>query len=245
MANAYGRPMRSVGIGTVIVVLGLAASTAFAAPLSNGNWLFQSNYGGGKSRLIRIDVEDTGPGPQAAIMTLSGSTIAKCSKGPKRKVVITYTAKKPRIEIVGNSSFSSKWIKLVSYSGFSGKIKLKGSIDTSRVKGTLWFRATTKLFGKCSVKEKFSVKVQATPTRRRFCQPGRTASIQSQLRPHSASASSAGRLMVRGLHPLGVKTGEPMGNSLPELPGPASVPAYRSSTVWRPLASATFPNGMK
>ena len=152
--------MWRVGITTVLVVAGFA-TTAVAAPLTEGPWLFQSNYGGGKKRLVRAYVEVT---PTAAtILSLDGNTVPKCSKGPKLRGALSYTAKKPQIAIV-NSSFSTKWIKLVSYSGFSGKIKLKGTIDTNRIKGTLWFRAKLRTFGNCSIKEKFNVKRQATYT---------------------------------------------------------------------------------
>jgi hypothetical protein len=154
--------MRTAGIAAVVVAVGLAASAAHAAPLTEGPWLFQSNYGGGKSRLMRVYVEVGGG--QAAILGVSGTTRANCSKVPGRRTPVSYTAKNARIAIRGNGTFASKAMKLASSRGIgAGKVKLRGSIDSERVKGTLWLRTALGPLGICSTTESFSVKVQATP----------------------------------------------------------------------------------
>ena len=94
------------------------------------------------------------------ILGISGATRAKCSKFPGRPTV-SYTVKKPRVAIRGNGRFASGWMKLVSSSGIRGKVKLTGTIDSERVKGTLRLRMTIKSLGSCSTKERFKVKTQA------------------------------------------------------------------------------------
>ena len=69
---------------------------------------------------------------------------------------------KPRVVIREDASFASKWMKLVSSSGYKGKLKLTGgTINSERVKGTLRLRMTIKSLGRCSTKHRFRVKIQA------------------------------------------------------------------------------------
>ena len=69
---------------------------------------------------------------------------------------------KPRVVIREDASFASKWMKLVSSSGYKGKLKLTGgTINSERVKGTLRLRMTIKSLGRCSTKQRFRVKIQA------------------------------------------------------------------------------------
>lgn len=151
----------------MVVVVGLAAPAAHAAPpLTPGVWLYQSNYGGkprpGDHRLMRVYVEYE-EGAQALILGIEGNTGAKCSKFPGRRTQVSYTVKKPRVAIRDDGSFASRWMKLASNSGYKGKVKLTGgTINSERVKGTLRLRMTIKSLGRCSTKHRFRVKIQAS-----------------------------------------------------------------------------------
>ena len=149
----------------MVVVVGLAASAAHAAPLTPGVWLFQSNYGGkpraGDSHLMRVYVEYE-EGSQAMILGISGNTGADCSKIPDRRTQVDYTVKKPQVAIRADGGFASEWMKIASSPGYTGKVKLKGTIDSERVKGTLRLRMRIKTFGRCTIKERFRVRIQAS-----------------------------------------------------------------------------------
>lgn len=144
-----------------MAVAGMLASTANAAPPPDGTWLYQSNYGGKRPpndiRLMRVYVEiEEG---KAANLNVSGNTGAKCSKFPDRTMPISYTVRKPRIVIRSDGTFSSKWMMVTP----SGKIKLRGSINKARIKGTLSLTMTgIKALGTCSTTHSFSVKTQAS-----------------------------------------------------------------------------------
>src|SRR5687767_6688151 len=115
-------------IAAVVVVVGLTASAAHAAPLTPGPWLFQSNYGTprpGDVRLMRVYVE-VEEGAQAMILGISGNTGANCSKFPGRRMQVSYTVRKPRVAIRDDASFASEWMRLVSSSGYGGRVKLTG-----------------------------------------------------------------------------------------------------------------------
>ena len=47
--------------------------------------------------------------------------------------------------------------------GLTGKVKLTGTINSERVKGTLRLRLRNKTLGRCSTKHRFRVKTQARP----------------------------------------------------------------------------------
>ena len=168
---AYVRHVRTVAIAAaVLVAVALAAPAAHAAPLTPGTYLFQSNYGPkprprkppSDVRLMRVDVEYE-EGAQALILSIEGHTGAKCSKFPGRRTPVSYTVKKPRVVIRDDGSFATGWMKLVSSSGYKGKIKLtRGTITTERVKGTLRLRMKIKSLGRCSEKHRFRVKIQAS-----------------------------------------------------------------------------------
>ena len=151
-------------------MVAVAAPAAHADPLTPGTWLFQSNYGSkprpreppNDVRLMRVYVEFE-EGAQALILGISGNTGAKCSKFPGRRTPVSYTVKKPRVEIRDDGSFASRWMKLVSSRGYTGKIKLTGgTINSERVKGTLRLRMKIKGLGRCSEKHRFRVKIQAS-----------------------------------------------------------------------------------
>jgi hypothetical protein len=159
--------LRALAIAAV--VFGLAAPAAHAEPLTPGPWLFQSNYGAGKSRVMRMYIQVGDPnalngiapeGWRAVIEGISGATRANCSKFSGRASV-SYTVKDPQLAIREDGSFSSGWMKLVSISGYTGKIKMKGTINSERVVGTLWLRMNIRALGSCSVDERFRVTEQA------------------------------------------------------------------------------------
>jgi hypothetical protein len=168
---AYVRHMRTVGIAAaVVVVVALAAPAAHAEPLTPGVYLYQSNYGPkprprkppNDARLMRVYVEYE-EGAQALMLGIEGHTGAKCSKFPGRRTPVSYTVKKPRLEIRDDGSFASRWMKLASIPGYTGKIKLTGgTINSERVKGTLRLRMKIKSLGRCSEKHRFRVKIQAS-----------------------------------------------------------------------------------
>ena len=159
-------------------MVAVAAPAAQSAPLTPGTWLFQSNYGSKPRprkppddvRLMRVYVEYE-EGAQALILGISGNTGAKCSKFPGRRTPVSYTVKKPRVEIRDDGSFASRWMKLASSRGYTGKIKLRGgTINSERVTGTLRLRMKIKSLGRCSETHRFRVKIQASSnpsTRRR------------------------------------------------------------------------------
>jgi hypothetical protein len=68
--------------------------------------------------------------------------------------------KKPRIAVRDDASFTTEWMKLA---GVRGKIKLKGTINSERVKGTLRLTIRIKGLGRCTRQDRFRVKVQARP----------------------------------------------------------------------------------
>jgi hypothetical protein len=148
----------------VVAVAGLAASVAHAAPLTPGVWLFAGNYGGeqrpGDARGMRVYVEFE-EGAQPMILGISGSTGADCSKFPDRRTQVSYTVKKPQLPVNDDASFASDWMRLASSPGYTGRIKLKGTINSERVKGTLRLRMRIRGFGRCTTKHRFRVKLQA------------------------------------------------------------------------------------
>ena len=52
-------------------------------------------------------------------------------------------------------------MKLVSTSGYRGKLKLKGTVNTERVKGTLRLRMRIRSLGRCTEKHRFRVEKPA------------------------------------------------------------------------------------
>jgi hypothetical protein len=162
------KALRAVAIAAV--VFGLAAPAAHAEPLTPGGWLFQSNYGGGKSRVMRMDIEvgdlnaPNGIAPEgwrAAVKTITGATRAKCSKfsGPGS---VSYTVKDPQqLVIREDGSFAGGWMKLVSIGGYTGTIKMKGTVNSERVVGHLWLRMKIRALGSCSVDERFRISLLA------------------------------------------------------------------------------------
>jgi hypothetical protein len=100
-------------------------------------------------------------GAQPMILGISGNTGANCSKFPDRRTPVSYTVKKPRIAIGDDASFASEWMKLVSSSGYRGRLKLRGTINSERVKGTLRLRMRIRSLGRCTTKHRFRVKLQA------------------------------------------------------------------------------------
>jgi hypothetical protein len=100
-------------------------------------------------------------GAQPMILGISGNAGANCSKFPGRRTQVSYTVKKPQVPILDDASFASEWMRLASSPGYRGKVKLKGTINSERVKGTLRLRMRIKSFGRCTTKHRFRVKIQA------------------------------------------------------------------------------------
>jgi hypothetical protein len=107
---------------------------------------------------VYVEVEE---GAQAMILGISGNTGANCSKFPGRRMQVSYTVRKPRVAIRDDASFASEWMRLVSSSGYGGRVKLTGTINSERVKGILRLRMRITSLGRCSTKHRFRVKLQA------------------------------------------------------------------------------------
>ena len=95
------------------------------------------------------------------MLGISGNTGANCSKFPDRRTTVSYTVKKPQVAIDDDASFASEWMKPVSSPGYRGRVKLRGTINSERVRGTFRLRMRIRAFGSCSIKERFKVKIQA------------------------------------------------------------------------------------